>query len=51
MKRIVVLIFALFIFFPIGNASAAKWQLMYENDAVQVFFDADSVTYQIEEQT
>jgi len=51
MKRIVALIFALFILFPIGNASAAKWQLMYENDAVQVFFDADSVTYQIEEQT
>ena len=51
MKRIVALIFALFILFPIGNTSAAKWQLMYENDAVQVFFDADSVTYQIEEQT
>ena len=49
MKRMAALIFALFILFPFGNASAADWQLMYENDALQVFFDADSMTYQIGE--
>ena len=51
MKRIAALLFALFIILPWSDASAAKWELMYENDTMQLYFDADSVTYQMEEQT